>query len=285
MSHRFGTVMVETKLKLNACECCERAVGRGINKTALHHIFYDIDNPEKYTIELCYRCHMQYHNLKGEYGDLHRQNIRNIAIKNWGELNKDTILYENREKAEIRHKLQSDKYKSGEKALTHKEYEKLIEVVDNLEDELLIKMAIFTGLRREDLCNVLIKNIDLENKLLTFHESKKNKDPTIHLQDSLIILTKKFLKTIPTRTKLFSFVGRTAYRHFNYWCRIAGIYERPFHALRATCVKFSHDAGWNDEQIQALTGDSLRVIQEHYRTPSTDEMRDVTNNKPIIRCD
>jgi len=179
-------------------------------------------------------------------------------------------------------KLQSDKYKSGEKALSRKEYEKLISVIDNIEDELLIKMAITTGLRREDLCNIKVSNINITDGILTFHEQKKNLDRAIHLHPDVLQLIKKFLKTQDKREKLFSFGGRTAYRHLNHWCVVAGIPERPFHALRATCVKFYQAAGWNIELVSALTGDSIRVIQEHYATPTDGDMMDAIRNKSII---
>ena len=94
-------------------------------------------------------------------------------------------------------KLKSDKYKSGEKALSKKEYEKLISVIDNLGDELLIKMAVTTGLRREDLCNVRIDNINLNDGLMTFHESKKNTDRPIYLNPEVVLLIKKYLNTQP----------------------------------------------------------------------------------------
>lgn len=180
-------------------------------------------------------------------------------------------------------KLKSDKYKSGEKALTYKEYSQLVQAIDNIEDELLIKMAVTTGLRREDLCSIRLSNIDLSNGTLTFHESKKNKDRTIYLSPVIVTLIKKFLNTQPKRDKLFSFTGRTAYRHLNHWCRIAGIAERPFHALRATCVKFCKMAGWTDPEISALTGDSIRVIQQHYEVPSVGEMQECICNKQVIQ--
>ena len=143
-------------------------------------------------------------------------------------------------------------------------------------------MAVSTGLRREDLCSIKIANIDLDNKTLLFHEQKKSRDRSIHLPDPIIILVKKFLKTIPKRETLFSFTGRTAYRHLNYWCTVANIPERPFHALRATCIKFCQAAQWTPEQVSELTGDTIAVIQQHYSTPTYDEMRSVTSEKPII---
>lgn len=179
-------------------------------------------------------------------------------------------------------KLHSEKYKSGEKALTKKEYEKLIAVIDNLEDELLIKMAVTTGLRREDLCRVEVRNINLSDGILTFHEQKKNLDRSIYLNKDIILLIKKYLHTQADRKLLFSFVGRTAYRHLNHWCVIAGIPERPFHALRATCVKFCQIAGWRVEEVSKLTGDTIRVIQEHYATPSDGDMKSAIQEKPVI---
>jgi len=179
-------------------------------------------------------------------------------------------------------KLKSDRYTSGEKALSKREYDKLISVIDNIEDELLIKMAITTGLRREDLCSILIKNINLNEGVLTFHESKKSIDRSIYLNKDIVMLIRKFLHTQADRKRLFSFVGRTAYRHLNHWCVIAGIPERPFHALRATCVKFCQIAGWKPEEVSKLTGDTIRVIQEHYATPSDGDMKEVITNKGII---
>ncbi len=184
-------------------------------------------------------------------------------------------------------KLRVERYSSFEKALTKTEYEKLIDVITDIQDELMVKMAVATGLRREDLCSIEIANINLPGKTLRFYEAKKKKWRTIDLPDALITLIGKFYGTLDKkerarRKSLFDFCGRTAYRHLNYWCNAAGIPERPFHSLRSTCIKFAHDAGWTDEQIAALTGDRIITIQEHYRTPGMDEMREVTRVKPIV---
>ena len=175
----------------------------------------------------------------------------------------------------------SDRYHSGEKALTRGEYEKILSVIDSIEDELLLRMAVSTSLRREDLHNIRIADIDLDNAKLTFYESKKRRSRTIDIQPSVVQLIRKFLKTIPKRDKLFSFCGRTGYRHFHAWCVRAGILERPFHALRATAIKFAQSAGWSPEQVSKLTGDTIVVIQQHYSTPSSQEMAEVAKNRPI----
>lgn len=190
-------------------------------------------------------------------------------------------------------KYDSNKYTSGEKALTRKEYEKLLSVIDTHEDELFLKMAVTTGLRREDLSNVKIGDIQLNDKLLSFHESKKNRNRSIPLNDDICLLISKYLKTIPGKEYLFSCTGTQMYRRFNgyddnkkyhhsgYFDK-AGIPNRPIHAFRATAIKFMKDAGYSDPQIMAITGDTLTVIQQHYMTPSMDELRNVVKEKSII---
>ncbi len=189
-------------------------------------------------------------------------------------------------------KYQSNKYTSGEKALTRKEYEKLLAVIDTHEDELFLKMAITTGLRREDLSNILISNIDLQESLLTFHESKKNRDRPIPMTEDVVLLIRKFLDKAGKREKLFSCSGTQFYRRFNgYYVKgkytpgyfeKAGVANRPIHAFRATAIKWMQQAGYSDPQIMAITGDTLAVIQQHYMTPSMDELRAAVKGKAII---
>lgn len=172
--------------------------------------------------------------------------------------------------------------KSGEQALTRSEWVKLKSVISSFEDELLIKLAVTTGIRREDIVNIKISNISIPDRSLTYHESKKNRDPKIYLNPEVVQLIQKYLKTIPKRERLFDFTGRTAWNKLNVLCKTAGIKPRPFHALRATCVKFCQAAGWTPTQVSKLTGDSLRVIEEHYACPSDVEMKEATERKAII---
>jgi len=41
--------------------------------------------------------------------------------------------------------------------------------------------------------------------------------------------------------------------------------------------------GWTIEQTMELTGDSFRTVQEHYLTPSIDEMKEVAVKAPPVR--
>ena len=192
-------------------------------------------------------------------------------------------------------KYASNKYTSGEKALTRKEYDKLLLVIGNYEDELFLKMAVTTGLRRQDLASVKIGDIDLKEQMLYFHESKKNINRPIPLSDEICLLITKYLHKTSGKPKdnLFSCTGTQMYRRFNgyddnkkvhhigYFDK-AGIANRPIHAFRATAIKWMKEAGYTDPQIMSITGDTLAVIQQHYMTPSMDEMRAAVKEKPIL---
>jgi integrase len=179
---------------------------------------------------------------------------------------------------------QNGNYTVGQDALTPLEYEKLCSACSSIEDEALLKFTVATGLRREDVVKVERQNINLISGAVTFSEKKKwGRIRTIQIGSKLCTLLIKYLKTVPKDQKLlFDFCGKTAYNKLQNLCDIAGIRRRPFHALRATCVKRCQAAKWTPEQVCKLTGDSLRVIQEHYATPSQSEMEDVATQKEII---
>jgi integrase len=176
------------------------------------------------------------------------------------------------------------KYTVGQDALTPKDYDTLCDTCSSIVDETLLKFTVSTGMRREDVVNVEWQNINLQLGTVIFSEKKKGgRIRTIHIGSKLITLLLKYQKTCPKNQKyLFDFCGRTAYNKLQELCDTAKIRRRPFHALRATCVKRCQAAGWTVEQVCDLTGDTIRVIQEHYATPSNDEMSAVARNKEIV---
>jgi integrase len=177
-----------------------------------------------------------------------------------------------------------ERYRSGEKALTPREYEKLISVVDRQEDEVCFKLAVSIGARREDLASIKVHDIDLDELKLSFYEQKKRRIHTVPLSPEMARLIKQLLNSRGKNqtVDLFPFTGRTMYDRLQRYCDKAEIPRRPFHALRATCIKRCQSAGWSIEQVSRLTGDTIAVIQEHYSYPSSSEMQEVAELKPVI---
>lgn len=172
-------------------------------------------------------------------------------------------------------------HRSGEDAFTRNEYDKLLDVCGTFREELMLKTGVSWGLRREDFVKVRI--IDIGDTEMSHYEKKKDRIRTVPIGKNLRVLISKYLKTVPKSQKyLFGASGSTAYRSLQDLCERAEIPRRSFHALRATCVKFHIAEGWTDNQISELTGDSIRVLQEHYAVPSKSEMLEVSTDREVI---
>ena len=176
---------------------------------------------------------------------------------------------------------------SGEISLTEDEYQKLIMACETVEEELLITMAVELGLRRSDISKIKIADIDLEHNRVSYFEHKKDRIRTIPMPPRLVQLVKKYMATLPKtgrRQKMLfkwgasTFGDKTAYRRLQVLKERAGIRTGeplPFHALRATCIKFKQKKGWSPEQAARLIGDTVRVVQQHYATPSDQELQEL----------
>lgn len=187
------------------------------------------------------------------------------------------------------------RYTTGEKALSETEWKRLQEVIDNLEDEVLFKLAISAGIRREDIGHSKTKNTGIRISDITelpngtgklkFMEHKKNRIHEVPLSKEMIRLIKLLVNSRDKANKspfLVTYSGRTCHRRLQDYCDKAQIPRRPFHALRATCIKFCQKAEWRVEEVAKLTGDTIAVIQEHYSTPSEGEMQEAIEQKAII---
>jgi len=184
---------------------------------------------------------------------------------------------------------------SGEKALTLGQVEKLLKAIDYVPDYALFTLAITTGIRREDIVNIQRQDVNLEDGSLAFYEEKKNRTRTIYLQDKAIQALRLHLNSVSkhgsewlfpstykTEGKYNHITGRHIYRRFNDYLNKAGLPARPFHALRATCYKLLQAKGWKAEDAARYIGDSVKVAMEHYGTPSTEEIRAMVREKPIL---
>lgn len=185
------------------------------------------------------------------------------------------------------------RYKTGQFSLTEVGVQKLLENITNLEDLALIQLAIGTGIRREDIVRIKVKDIDFSNNSILFYEHKKKRTHKVYMPLSISNTLKMLINTRKGNVYLFCgrsekrykhghLSGRSAYNIFNKYLKRAGLEPRPFHSLRATCIKLCQKRGWTIEQTAELVGDTIRVIQEHYATPSSEEMKQVSTEKAII---
>ncbi len=177
-----------------------------------------------------------------------------------------------------------EKYKAGEKALTSSQVDEFLFVITDVRDLAMFQIALSGGLRRLDLVSIQKKDIDFELKTLTFMEHKKDRIKTIPLPDTVLNTIRMVLKAYAREKdgRLFNISDKTAYNRFQMYLKRAGIPGRPIHALRSTCIKLCQKNGWKEEQTASLVGDKVSTIQEHYLTPSKEEMSELVRSNSVI---
>lgn len=148
--------------------------------------------------------------------------------------------------------------------------------IDNYEDLVLFKLAVTTGIRREDIVKIELSGLDMEQDTITFWEAKKRRNWTVPIHPETKVELQRYLKTIPKGQKtLFTFTGRTAYNHLQKYLQKAGIKkELSFHDLRRTFVKNAKRRGLSPKAVSQITGDRLSTVQEYYENLDMDELKE-----------
>lgn len=161
-------------------------------------------------------------------------------------------------------------------SLSVDEQARLFEVTDTLEDLVLFRLALTTGIRREDLTSIELGGIDLDSRRLTFWESKKKRFWTVPLASSVMPDLRRYLNSLPSGTKqLFGFSGRTAYNRLQKFLGKAGISKQvAFHDLRRSMMKTAKKRGLSKQAVAQITGDSYRTIEQYYTWLDSEELKD-----------
>lgn len=186
-------------------------------------------------------------------------------------------------------------YKTGRDALTPKQVQGLLSSFDSISEKALIHLVIATGLRRIDVVNLIRNDFNPDTGELLYYEHKKQRTRKIIIPSKEAIQSIKMHLTAcrksdwlfpsPLQGKQFKdkhISDRQAYDIFNEHLDKIKVPRRPFHSLRATCIKLCEAAGWKPEETAELVGDTVRVIQEHYQTPSEEQMGELARSKPIL---
>lgn len=165
-------------------------------------------------------------------------------------------------------------YKSD--SLTIEEQKILLDNTSSYEDLVLFKLALQTGIRREDIVKIELGSVNLNERSVTFWEAKKKRFWKVPISLSLKLDIERYTNTLPKGQKLlFTFTGKTAYNKLQKTLKRAGIKKHiSFHDLRRSFVKTANKQGLSDKAIQQITGDTQKVLQRHYANLDHDELKE-----------
>ena len=167
------------------------------------------------------------------------------------------------------------------------EIKKLIYACDNFRDRCIIKLLAYTGMRREEIRELDIQDIDFERRRIQIRMGKGQKDRTVVVAQSVLADLKHL---IGNRVKGPVFVsqkgGRLSLRHINRIVAKAGEkagikspnprrkYIHP-HLLRHSYARNARKAGVPIEFIQQQLGHaSIKTTMDIYGRPSVDDVQE-----------
>jgi integrase/recombinase XerD len=178
---------------------------------------------------------------------------------------------------------------SGQKALTKSQVLQLLDAITDIEDQALLTLAVYLGIRRSDTVAIERQYINFEEHSLVFYEHKKRAFHKVFMNSKVEQSLQMWMQRskskwlFPSHFKKGKHLSsKTAYNILQRNLKKAELPARPFHALRATCIKLHQAAGLLPEQTQRIVNDSLRVIQQHYTTPSDEEMKRAVREANIL---
>lgn len=169
-------------------------------------------------------------------------------------------------------------------ALTDQEIQRCLQKCDTTEKECIILLGVSLGLRRGDMAQLKVVDVDFTNHQLHYFENKKNRGRTAPMTDDLELCLQKHINATHAQGRQFRGYlferpsGSTMYRRFQEILDSAGIKmsndrkTRPFHALRGTCYKYWQRKGMPVEQIAELLGDTLETAMKHYGKATLSEL-------------
>ena len=168
--------------------------------------------------------------------------------------------------------------------LSPSEVQRILCNVANLKHRCILMTLYSGGLRRSELINLKIGDIDSERMLIRIRNSKGNKDRCTLLSENLLVLLRLYYRTYKPKTWLFEGPGGKQYSAtsveniFRRALKKAGISKHATpHTLRHSFATHLLEQGVNLRYIQELLGHSSSRTTEIYTRVSTSKLSQIIN--------
>jgi len=156
--------------------------------------------------------------------------------------------------------------------LSMDEVRKILEVIKNIKHRTMLSLIYACGLRRSELINLEIKDIDSQRGFLTIRQSKGNKDRMIPISDQIVDMLREYYKLYRPEVWLFegstrgeSYTASSLEKVLKKSIADAGI-KKPvtLHWLRHSYATHLLESGTDLRYIQTLLGHKSSQTTEIY---------------------
>lgn len=172
--------------------------------------------------------------------------------------------------------MKKDDFHKEKKFMKVEEGDVLFSLAKNNRDKLIIGLGCYNGLRREEIAELNISDINLENNTMTFMR-KNQKLHTLKISSKIIDIVRQEVEAKQGKyDKLIGVTPRRVNQIFDELCEEAGLNGEQYHVhnLRAICASNLYANGFNPIQIQRfLNHSSLNTTLIYLDTSMDDFMK------------
>ena len=168
------------------------------------------------------------------------------------------------------------------KVLSKEDVMALLNTVKNIKHKALLSLIYSAGLRRSELLNVKITDIDSKRMIINIRNAKGNKDRIVGLSKRILVLLQEYYRTYKPKEYLFegqqgnSYSAESIGKVFRRAKAKAGIKtEGGVHILRHSFATHLHESGYDIRLIQEILGHKSSKTTEIYTHVSTKSIRNV----------
>ena len=163
------------------------------------------------------------------------------------------------------------RYNPLPKVLAEKDVEAIINALDNLKHKCMLSLIYSAGLRRSELLNLTIKDIDSKRMLVHIYQAKGRKDRIAPLSETILKLLRQYYDQYKPQNYLFEGQNGDQYGErslalvLKKACNLAGIDKKVnLHMLRHSYATHLLENGTDLRYIQELLGHKSSRTTEVY---------------------
>jgi integrase/recombinase XerD len=170
------------------------------------------------------------------------------------------------------------------KVISKEEVLAIINATNNIKHKCIVSLLYSAGLRRSELLNLKITDIDSNRMLIRVENSKGNKDRMTLLSKSLLVDLRIYFKEYKPKKWLFEgakggiYGGESVLKIIKSACKRANVKRNVTpHTLRHSFATHLLEAGTDLRYIQTLLGHSSSKTTEIYTHVATKQFNNITN--------
>lgn len=161
--------------------------------------------------------------------------------------------------------------------------QRLLNAVDNIRDDALIRLGLSVGLRVSEVVGIRTSEIDFERGLIKIWDEKKDRWRYVMPTRETVSTIRKYLNSLAKLPQyLFPISTKTVERIIQRYSERALGFVISWHALRTTYVSRSVELEQSPAVVMANTGDSPATILKYYTKLPEPVLRRFVESKPVI---